>query len=351
MTKRKVLQRGLSILLVSIMFVASSIDTFASAVSIYDAALDGNPVVLDLLDELHILEFDEQENHGRILEIEQLMADLGVERLNFVEVVDFIGSENAINLAVEVLEVDVRTAAQYVRVAEMHNQEINTLSNMPLPPSTPNIQFYAVTPFLGDGSGRRVHILIAAPRWTGNHSGIQGTQPNIGILNHIQQNGARTVFNFAANKAIDGVASLIPGASAARNLYSLLSSLTPNTAASQFNLLEATLLTRTVHQFIYMANAHNQPQYFGSANVVHYNLEIISRHIVGGNFRTEASNVTGTIRAPRYDDFANYAIIGNEVGTRQRHSFVTRIEKTADNVRGGLVINPVQFRLPAQAAF
>lgn len=90
-----------------------------------------------------------------------------------------------------------------------------------------------------------------------------------------------------------------------------------NSASSQINGFEATMYTRTVHQFVYLMNSYGEPVYYGSANCVYYS-------------------------------FPEIAIIQN-TSVQPAHCFVQKVQYKIDN-ESALVIYPVCYSYPIQAA-
>lgn len=272
----------------------------------------------------------------RVNEINQLLDELNVVRLEHDEISSFIGGD--------IPDYDIRTS--FIEDSILDNS-IDNLPPWPNPGSNNRIQFYGV--FDWASNGQQIWLLIAAPIVNSSHSANQNVHAT--NLQNRLTDGARTLIGIYADRAFGNIMSNIPFV---RWLpYELLPGfLTPQTTQAQIPLYEARLITRTVTQFIYFRNPAGQPVYYGSTNFVHAQTEQIFRSFASnGQLETRAVNtpIEG-IPAIDYFDFGRIVVNANlsAWGVQLRHSFVNRVTMRANN-NITLTINPRTFTLPIHA--
>ncbi len=87
---------------------------------------------------------------------------------------------------------------------------------------------------------------------------------------------------------------------------------------------EALMVTRTVHQFIYLLNENGDYVYYGSANCVHVDIEEIMRKFTSGELKTQVRNTHRLILSNNYYNWPSYCVGDNLTGTGvyRKYSFV-----------------------------
>lgn len=119
------------------------------------------------------------------------------------------------------------------------------------------------------------------------------------------------------------------------------------TGTGQLEDYEARLITRTVHQFIYLQNSADQWVYYGSANCVHINVEEIARKYVGSQLKTSAENHYYLDIAPDYYEWPEVCVGNNRTGynVTRKYSFINRVQvRVANNTV--IATNVVTATLP-----
>lgn len=312
-----------SVLCFILAFLLAS-ETVAYANSAPTTTNNESEEALRLINEMVELQMKE-DNLTKIQEIEDLLKNMGVQELTYQEAQDLLGEENMAGITDDIM---------------------TTASDYPLPPSTSEITFYGLYFNLSDG--RRAYQLIATPKVNGTHSACQATDTL--SLKHYMKNAAKSVLQTVADTLISTAISSVFGTIGDTSyfFYQLFGgAISANTASTQINAFEATMYTRTVHQFVYLMNSYQEPVYYGSANCVYYSVEMITRYYEGQNLRTLSDNVNGSIIPQEYYTFPEIAIIGNSP-VNPAHCFVQVVKYEIDD-ESALVIYPKCYSYPIQA--
>lgn len=245
-----------------------------------------------------------------LIHIEHQLKDLGVKELSVIELTLFL--ENS----------DTPDTAHVLLNSLMDNESsIPERDTLPIPPSNDKIKFYALCKPV---DGVNVYSIIASPVANANHScnavtSFADVKKKLqSLLNKIHIYTDKTIS--AGLSIVHPVLSWIP--------YEQLTNLVfSGSSPNQLEMYEARLMTRTVHQFIYVQNSAGQFAYYGSANCVHINLEEIARKYVGSVLKTETHNEYVLDLAPDYYNWPAVCTNGNLTGyaVQLRHSFIKNV--------------------------
>ncbi len=277
---------------------------------------DANENALFLINEKISLEMQRssltEEKYNSILnDINEKLIDIGVHKMSEGELQTFVSNTQepeATNAMFEALK----------------SNECNGIcsSGPPCPSSTDKIDFYYYANMV---NGKAVYSVIASPVANSAHS--CNTVSNYGNMKS-NLNSLTNLVQIYVDKAIGliPVVSWLP--------YEVFTDLAFNgTSPTQLQMYEARLVTRTVHQFIYLQNASNQWVYYGSANCVHVNVEQIARKYVGSVLKTETDNQYHLEVAPDYYEWPSVCVGDNLTGynVTAKHSFVYGVQVRANN--------------------
>lgn len=251
------------------------------------------------------------EKEVKISEADNKLRELGVEVWNIYDVAEFLEESD-----------DPQQASAVLSLAGIQEDAVQGLSDVPVPPSNDKIQFYAVRKMV---NGTWVYSVIASPVANASHS-CNTTKKITNMKDKLAT--LKNVIQIYTNKAIGTlpVLSWIP--------YEVFTDLAfSNTSTNQLATYECTLVTRTVHQFIYVENSKGQYAYYGSANCVHINVENIARRYVGSRLETSTYNDYKLDVAPDYYNWAVVCTDGNLTGygVTRKYSFIQAVSIRTNN--------------------
>lgn len=267
------------------------------------------------------------EKEKKVSEIENNMAELGIETWNIYDIAEFLEESD-----------NPQQAGEILSLAGINVEVRQTNTDLPVPPSNDKIQFYAVRKMV---DGTWVYSVIASPAANADHScntirKITNMKDKLTTL--------KSIIQIYTNKAIGTIPVLnwTP--------YEVFTDLVfSSTSKSQLATYECTMATRTVHQFIYVENNMGQYAYYGSANCVHINVENIARKYVGSKLETSVYNDYKLDTAQDYYNWATVCTDGNLTGysVTRKYSFIQAVSIKVDN-NSVLTQYVVNARLPIQ---
>lgn len=249
--------------------------------------------------------------------IDYQLKVLGVKELSVSELTQFLENSNTPDSAHVLLN----------SLMDNNGYSVPERDTLPIPPSNDKIKFQALCKQV---DGVNVYSIIASPVANADHScntvtsftDVKGKLQS--LLNKIHIYTDKTIS--AGLSIVHPLLSWIP--------YEQLTNLVfSGSSPNQLEMYEARLMTRTVHQFIYVQNSAGQFAYYGSANCVHINLEEIARKYVGSALKTETHNEYVLDLAPDYYNWPAVCTNGNLTGyaVQLRHSFVRNVSLEAEH--------------------
>lgn len=269
--------------------------------------------------------YEREAYEAEMLKIDQRLEKLGVCEMSQAEVNEFYN-----RVALD----------DQAKAAELGAAGTNASSDTPpCPPSTDKIKFNWIREQV---NGVWVYSVIASPVANAKHSCNTVSSP---VDMKAKLGGTlKSIVQIYTDKAI----GLIPGMQWVP--YEIFTNLAFNgTSSSQLQMYEAKLITRTVHQFIYVKGSYDQWIYCGSANCVHINVEEIARKYVGSQLVTQPHNAYKLETAPDYYNWPTVCTQNNLNGGIVRHSYVRGVQvRVADNV--AISTKVVTADLPIQVA-
>lgn len=251
-----------------------------------------------------------------LIHIEHQLKDLGVKELSVSELTLFL--ENS----------DTPDTAHVLLNSLMDNESsVPERDTLPVPPYNDKIKFYALCKQV---DGVNVYSIIASPVANANHS-CNNVTPFTDVKKGLQS--LLDKIHLYTDKAISTGLGKIDSALTWIPYEKLTNLIFSGSNPNQLEMYEAKLMTRTVHQFIYVQNSAGQFAYYGSANCVHINLEEIARKYVGSVLKTEAHNEYVLDLAPDYYNWPAVCTNGNLTGyaVQLRHSFVRNVSLEAEH--------------------
>lgn len=251
------------------------------------------------------------EKEEKLSEIDNKMRELEIEVWNIYDVAEFLEESD-----------DPQQASAVLSLVGIQEDALQGFSDVPVPPSNDKIQFYAVRKMI---DGTWVYSVIASPVANANHS-CNTTKKITNMKDKLAT--LKNVIQIYTNKVIGTlpILSWVP--------YEVFTDLAfSNTSTSQLATYECTLVTRTVHQFIYVENSMGQYAYYGSANCVHINIENIARRYVGSRLETSTYNDYKLDVAPDYYNLAAVCTDGNLTGygVTRKYSFIQAVSIRTNN--------------------
>lgn len=261
-------------------------------------------------------------------EITKKLENIGVEKMNDSDLSLFLS-----NTASEA-DADILLDT----ISRENGSALNIMSDEPpCPAGNSKIDFYWFRTFVED---IWVYSVIAAPVENSKHS--CNTVSEYTNFKSKLGSSLKNLVQIYTDKAI----GLIPVVQWMP--YEVFTDLAFNgTGTGQLKDYEARLITRTVHQFIYLKNSANQWVYYGSANCVHINVEEIARKYVGSQLKTSAHNEYYLDLAPNYYEWPSVCVGNNRTGynVTRKHSFINKVQiRVANNV--AITTNIVTATLP-----
>ncbi len=271
----------------------------------------------------------------RNTQIDVRLSELGAQKMSKADVLNFFSKTESPNDGKAIID-----ALYPSDSLNNSNPSVLSIPEPPMPPSTDKIQFYSIRERV---QGTWVYSVIASPYPNANISS-NTVSPMVNFKSKLPT--LASTIQLYVDKAISKIpiVAWLPYEWFTNLLFS-------GTSTSQLDLYEARLITRTVHQFIFVENSMGQFAYYGSANCVHMNVEEIARRYQGSQLLTEAKNEYYLDTAPDYYNWPTVCVGNNLTGYNvfPKYSFIHGVEiKVAGNT--AISTNILTASLPIHVA-
>lgn len=298
-----------------------------------EANMDSSEEALRLINDKVALEmqahkYDDDEYNEKINAINSELNEIGVKKMSNDDLTEFL--ENTATPGDAQVMLDTISA-------ELGESATILSDGPPCPEGNDKIDFYWTRTYVED---TWIYSVIASPVANANHS--CNTVSQYTDFKSKLGGSLKNLVQIYTDKVIGliPVVQWVP--------YEVFTDLVFNgTGTGQLEDYEARLITRTVHQFIYLQNSADQWVYYGSANCVHINVEEIARKYVGSQLKTSAENHYYLDIAPDYYEWPEVCVGNNRTGynVTRKYSFINRVQvKVANNT--AITANVVTATLP-----